>query len=110
VKENLVGKPSNKTAVEKARIVIAVLKGELSAVDAARRHAVSEQSIHNWKAIFLESGRAGLETNGKPRRTTREAELEAEIDELTRALGEAHVQLRVYQRGTELFPPSRTSR
>ena len=85
------------------------LKGELTAVEAARRHGVSEQSVHNWKAVFVESGRAGLEAQGKPRRSSREAELEAEIDELTRALGEAHVQLRAFKRGGRAFGPSRPS-
>lgn len=103
-------KPSNKTADEKARIVVAVLRGELTAVEAARRHGVSEQSVHNWKAVFLESGSAGLAAQGKPRRSSREAELEAHVDELTRALGEAHVKLRVFERGAEMFPPTRTSR
>ena len=44
------------------------------------------------------------------RRSSREAELEAENEELKAALGEAHVQLRVWKKGAEYLPPSRTSR
>jgi transposase-like protein len=68
-----VAKPANKTAEEKARIVVAVLKGELTAVEAARRHGVSEQSVHGWKAVFLEADRAGLDPQGPPRRSSRES-------------------------------------
>lgn len=39
-----------------------------------------------------------------------ELELEAENEELKAALGEAHVQLRVCQKGAEHLPPSVTSR
>ena len=42
-------RPSLKSADEKLRILLAVLKGELTASKAARRHSVSEQSVHNWK-------------------------------------------------------------
>jgi transposase-like protein len=110
VEEINVGKPSNKTADEKARVVIAVLKAELTAVEAARLEGVSEQSIHNWKAVFLESGRAGLATHAKPLRTSREAELAAKVDELTAALDDARVQLRAFERGVHSLPPSKTSR
>ena len=34
----------------------------------------------------------------------------AENEELKAALGEAHVQLRVWKKGAEYLPPSRTSR
>ena len=51
-----------------------------------------------------------LVAQGGARRSDREAELEAENEELKAALGEAHVQLRVWQKGAEYLPPSRTSR
>lgn len=102
-------RPSKKTADQKLRIVLAVLRGEHSVAEAARRNGVSEQSVHNWKKQFLDAGREGLEQGGR-RRSSRELELEAECEELKAALGEAHVQLRVWRRGAEYLPPSRTSR
>lgn len=102
-------KASKKTADEKLRVVLSVLRGEVTAQEAARRAGVSEQSVHNWKRILLESGREGL-AQGQRRRSAREFELEAENEELKAALGEAHVQLRVWQKGAEYLPPSRTSR
>lgn len=86
-------KASKKTPEEKLRVVLSVLRGELTAQEAARRAGVSEQSVHNWKRILLESGRDGL-AQGQRRRSAREFELEAENEELKAALGEAHVALR----------------
>lgn len=102
-------KPSKKTHEEKMRVVLAVLRGEASAAEAGRKAGVSEQTVSNWKRAFLESGRAGLDA-GRARRSTREMELEAENEELKAALGEAHVELRVWKRGAQYLPPSRTSR
>lgn len=100
---------SKKSPDEKLRVVLSVLRGELAASEAARRAGVSEQSVHNWKKTFLESGRDGLARGGQ-RRSGRELELEAENEELKAALGEAHVQLRVWRKGAEYLPPSATSR
>ncbi len=104
------GKPSNKSAEDKARVVVAVLKGELTAIAAARLEGVSEQTIHNWKAAFLEGGRAGLSVPARRRPTGREAGLRARIEELNEALGDAQVRLRVLQQGDHSLPPSKTSR
>ena len=102
-------KASKKSPEEKLRVVLSVLRGELSAAAAGRRAGVSEQTVHNWKKAFLEGGRDRLAL-GARRRSAREAELEAECEELKAALGEAHVQLWVWEQGAEYLPPSRTSR
>lgn len=99
----------NKSPEQKLQVVLSVLRGELSAAEAARKAGVSEQTVHNWKRVFLESGKAGL-AKGQARRSSRETELEAENEELKTALGEAHIELRVWKKGAEYLPPSRTSR
>jgi len=65
--------------------------------------------VHNWKRELIDGGRQGLET-GTRRRSSRELELEAENEELKAALGEAHVKSRVWRKGAEYLPASRTSR
>ncbi len=100
-------KTSNKSPEEKLRVVLSVLRGEVSAAAAGRRAGVSEQTVHNWKKLFLEAGREGL-AQGRRRRSAREAELEAENEELKAALGEAHVQLRVWKKGAGNLPPLRS--
>lgn len=97
-------------AEEKARIVLSILAGEITVAEAARRVKVSEQSIGTWKRQFLEAGRAGLAA-GKSGPSTREQQLEAEVADLTQALGEAAVEIRVWKRSAEgRLGPSRTSR
>ena len=102
-------KPAKRPPECKLQAVLSVLRGEVSVAEAARRAGVAEQTVHNWKNAFLEPGRAGL-AGPQRRRSSRELELEAENEELKAALGEAHVQLRVWQKGAEYLPPSRTSR
>ena len=95
---------------KKIRIVLSVLQGEVSVAEAARREKVSEQAIGNWKRQFLEAGRAGI-TAGRSGPTSREEQLEAEVADLTQALGEAAVEIRVWKKSAEgRLGPSRTLR
>lgn len=103
-------RPPAMPAEEKARIVLSVLSGEMTIAEAARRNKVSEQSVSRWKSQFLDGGRAGLAEGSRPGSSSREQQLQAEIDELTAALGEAHVQLRVWKKSAERLAPSGTSR
>ncbi|UFS60405.1 transposase [Subtercola endophyticus] len=97
-------------AEEKLRIVLSILQNEITVAEAARREKVSEQSIGNWKRQFLEAGKAGIET-GKSKPSSRERQLEEEVSELTQALGEAAVEIRVWKKSAEgRLGPSRTSR
>ncbi len=94
------GRPPKHPVETKLKIVLSVISGETTQAEAARRHGVSETSIGKWKDQFLQGGKAGLEqpaSGVKP--TGREHQLEAEVDDLTRALGEAHVQIRSLKRG-----------
>ncbi len=91
-------------------MVLSILAGEVTVATAARRAKVSEQSVGNWKRQFLVAGRTGLSA-GKSGPATREAQLEAEIADLTQALGEAHLAAQVWKKSAEgRSDPSRTSR
>lgn len=104
------GRPPVIPAEKKTRIVLSVLAGEMSIAEAARKEKVSEQSIGRWKAEFLEAGRTAL-ASGRTGPSTREEQLEAAIAELTTALGEAHLEARVWKKSAEgRLGPSRTSR
>ncbi len=84
----------------KLKVVLSVLSGESTQAEAARRHGVSETSIGKWKDQFLQAGRQGLEHGDRASRPSgAEARMAEEIDDLTRALGEAHVELRALKRG-----------
>ena len=84
------GRPPVIPAEQKTRIVLSVLAGEMTIAEAARREKVSEQSIGRWKADFLEAGKTALAA-GRSGPSTREQQLEAEVADLTQALGEAAV-------------------
>jgi transposase len=104
------GRPPMIPPEKKTRIVLAILAGEMSMAEAARKEKVSEQSIGRWKAEFIEAGRTAL-VAGRSGPSSREEQLEAEVVELTQALGEAHVELRVWKKSAEgRLGPSRTSR
>jgi transposase len=85
------GRPPSIPAEKKTRIVLSVLAGEMTIAEAARNEKVSEQSIGRWKADFLEAGKTALAA-GKSGPSTREEQLEAEVADLTQALGEAAVR------------------
>ena len=85
-------------ADEKQRIVLSVLRGECTVAEAARRNKCSETSIAKWRDQFLAAGLAALEEGAARGPSGRESQLERELAEVTAALGEAHVELRVLKR------------
>jgi len=104
------GRPPSIPAEKKTRIVLSVIVGELRVAEAARREKISEQSIGRWKADFLEAGKTAL-VAGRSGPTSREEQLGAEVADLTQALGEAAVELRVWKKSAEgRLGSSRTSR
>ena len=104
------GRPPSIPVEKKTRIVLSVLAGEMTIAEAARKEKVSEQSIGRWKADFLEAGKTAFSA-GKSGPSTREEQLEAKVADLTQALGEAAVELRVWKKSAEgRLGPSRTSR
>ena len=104
------GRPAKHSVDFKARVVLSVLRGEMSSAEAARRHGVSETSIGKWKEQFIRAGREGLGPAANGRLSGEEARHAAEVDELTRALGEAHIELRLLRREGAGLPPTQSWR
>jgi transposase len=94
---------------DKVQVVLSVLRGETTQTDIARRMQMSQTTIAKWQKQFLEGGADGLARGDRPQRpeSKREEELEAEVQELTSALGEAYVELRVWRKGGALYPRSK---
>ena len=103
-------KPPLKSVEEKTRIVLAVLRGEVTIAEAARREGVSETTIAKWRDRFLDGGQAAISAGGRVGGSAREQRLNTEIEELTSALGEAHMELRLWRKGGALYPASRSSK
>jgi transposase len=97
-------KPSRQVSVdEQIQVVLAVLKGELSLAEAARRHGVSSAAVDNWRDRFVDAGKAGMDRSlpgpdGGQSQTERR--LRHECEQLEPALAEATVQLRIWQQGS----------
>ena len=87
------GQPPLKSVEDKVRVVLAVLRGEISIAAAARREGTSGVSISKWRDLFLAGGQQA-----------------GEIEELNRALGEAHMELRLWKKGGSLHSTSTPSR
>jgi transposase len=106
------GRKAIRSPEEKLQVVLAVMRGELTQVEIARRMELSQTTISKWLKQFTEGGREALSQGENPRApaSKREVELESQIEELTTALGEAYVELRVWRKGGALYPASRTSR
>ena len=106
------GRRPFKSADEKLKVVVSVLRGEMTQVEAARRLEMSQTTIAKWQKQFLEGARESLARgdNARAPASRRESELEGQIEELTSALGEAYVELRVWRKGGALYPRSKTLR
>ena len=104
------GRKPYRSTEEKLQAVLSVLKGELTQVELGRRLELSQTTISKWQRQFLEGGREALAQgdNRASPASRREADLQAQIDELTQALGEAYVELRVWRKGGALYPRSRS--
>ncbi len=98
-KEKTVARPPMFKVPEKQRIVLSVLRGECSGAEAARRNKCSETSIAKWRDQFVQGGLGALEAGAQRGPSAREVQLERELEQVTSALGEAHVELRLLRRG-----------
>ena len=103
------GSPPSKSAEDKVRIVVAVLRGEIS-IAAARREGASGVSVSKWRDLFLAGGQQALEAGARRGLSGRERQLAVEIEELNTALGEAHMELRLWKKGGSLHSASTLSR
>lgn len=98
------GRKPFKSPDEKLAVVLSVLKGETTQVEVARRLSMSQTTIAKWQKQFLEGGRESLARgdNAVTLASRREMELAAQVDDLTTAIGEAYVELRVWRKGGAL--------
>jgi transposase-like protein len=77
------------TAKRRAVLVISLLKGETTAVEAARRHGLKVAEVEEWRDRFL----LGAENALRARQKEDEALREEEINRLKRKVGELTMDL-----------------
>ena len=79
-------------AKQKAEIVLAGLRGEVSIKEVCREHEIAETLYYTWREKLLEGGREALA--GKDERQG-ERELRRRVAELERALGRKTYELEI---------------
>lgn len=87
-------RPPALSAEVREDVVLRVLEGRETAAQAARRCAVSEQSVANWKRRFLEAGRLGLRGEVVVRDAARDEAVQAELSRLKETVADLYVELR----------------
>ncbi len=77
---------------QKQKIVLAGLRNEMSVAELCRRHGVSDVMYYKWRKTFLDSGLAGLKSNGKV--SSGEVAYQRENEDLKALIGELTVENR----------------
>jgi len=72
------------TAKRKAAVVLEILKGKITGVEACRKYGIRQSELEGWMKRFLEGGENSLRSNPREER----AEYEAKIKELQAKVGE----------------------
>ena len=105
-------RPSVFSVEDKFRLVLSVIAGEMTIAEAARRgEGVASSRSRTGSGSSWRAARPGLAEGGRPGSNPRERQLLEEIEELKAALGEAHVELRVWKKSAEYrLGPTRSSR
>ena len=86
------------TAKRKTAVVMEVLKGQSTGVDACRKYGIKQSELDAWTARFLESGENGLKSNPKDEYS----DYEARIKDLQAKVGELVLERDVLKKSVEL--------
>ena len=95
------GKRSELKPSERREAVLVLLRKEEPGAQIARRYGISEQTLYRWRDEFLaagEAGLAGLSGKQKDPRKRRIEELERELVERDRVIGELTIANRVLKK------------
>lgn len=87
------------SADEKAKIVLEILKGELTQQQITAKYGVHSTQLHNWKKQAIEGIVAGF-SGKKERQTQDQNQL---VDELYQQIGKLKVELDWLKKKSDLF-------
>ena len=93
------------TANRKAEVVLEVVKGQKTLVDAARSYDVKQSEIQGCIDTFLESGRRGLKTSPKSLKSGYELQLKAHREKI----GELVLQIDVLKKAKAILSEEESS-
>ena len=94
------GKKSKVGDTEKLEAVLMLLRQQEPASVLARRYGVSDPTLYRWRDEFLEGGKAALAGAGHAKNgsSQRVAELEKQLGERDRVIGELTVANRILKK------------
>ena len=94
------------TAKRRAALVLAIVKGETTAVEAARKHDLTVAEIESWKDTFLLAAENALRSRPKDE----EALHQEQVKKLERKVGQLVMELDIAREALKLHPfPETTS-
>lgn len=107
MKSNVVNHPSIErwSAKRKTDLVLEIIKGHKTIVDAAREHDLKQSVIEGWINTFLEYGRNGLKSHPK----NVEAEHDQQLKVHKEKIGELVLQIDVLKKAKELLSEDENS-
>jgi transposase-like protein len=94
------------TAKRRSALVLEILRGETTAAEAARRHALTVAEIEQWKDRFL----GGAENALRSRPLDDEALKDLEIKRLQRKVGELVMDIDILKEASKANPSQRQMR
>jgi transposase-like protein len=94
---------SRYTTDEKLAIVLSVLRGKTTQLDAARALGVSRSTLARWRRRFVNGGRSELAAWEPTRGQARERELRDRVDELTRELAAVDAELDAWRANGPIY-------
>ncbi|MDP9315609.1 MAG: transposase [Chloroflexota bacterium] len=94
------------TAKRRSALVLEVLRGDVSVVEAARKHGLTVAEIEDWRDRFL----SGAETALRSRPLDEEAQKEQELKRLKQKVGELVMELDVVREAIKGHPSLRQMR
>jgi len=87
------------TAKRKAELVLEIIKGHKTIVDAAREHDLKQSDIQNWIHTFMEYGRQGLKSHPKRMESAYEEQLKSHREKI----GELVLQIDILKKAKQLL-------
>ena len=103
--DELVDSPQRWTAKRRAALVLSILKGETSAVEAARKHGLTVAQVEEWRELFL----TGAENALRARPRDDEALKEQQIKRLKEKVGDLVMDVDILKEAMKGRPFARTT-
>jgi len=93
------------TAKRRAALVLSIMKGETTAVEAARKHDLTVAEIEGWRDTFLLAAENALRSRPKDE----EALHQEQVRKLERKVGQLVMELDIAREALKLHPFSETT-